>query len=110
MAIRHAVFLLTFRSRDSWRAEIPFLALSINMNSEEPLLKRHVGMVKDGSYGYAKRGLAGVAAMPMLEPCCPVRATVRAARGAVLPRPLKMLDARLLGWKLLENLYNVHDN
>ena len=88
----------------------PLFGIEYQHDSEEPLLKRHVGMVKDGSDGYAKRGLAGVAAMSMLEPRRPAGPAVWTARGAVPPRPLKMLDARLLGWKLLENLHNVHDN
>ena len=47
IAILQAVFLFTWRSRESCRADSPFLGIQNERNCKEPLLKGHMGMVED---------------------------------------------------------------
>ena len=67
-----------------------------------------MGMVEDGADCNAERGLTSVAAVTMLE-WLGIGGGAVGAGCLITPAGLfQVFDAICLGWKLLENCYNVH--
>ncbi len=82
----------------------PLLRVQHEDDCQEPLLQGQVGVVEDGPDGDAKRGLAGVAAVPVLQSGRSDGCAVGTPRRAVPARTLQVGDAGVLCGELIEEL------
>ena len=100
--------LVHFQVTGELKGGQPFLGVQDQHDRQEPLLKGHMGTVKNGADCHAEAGFAVVAAVPVLALGGIEGATIGATNRAAPAGFFEVGDTAFLGGKRLENLYNVH--